>query len=144
MKKFVVLFFFTLVLLFLIFFRENQPTATINGHTFIIEIAKTTQAQEVGLAKYNSLPTNKGMYFPFPHPGMYQFWMKDMQFPIDIIFIQNDKITDIFSSVPSPEKGQTLLPTYGPSSPINAVLEINAGLSQKYGFKKGDKIKLTE
>lgn len=115
-----------------------KPTATISTHIFTIDIAKTPTQQEVGLAKYQNLPSGNGMYFPFAHSDYYAFWMKDMHFPIDIIFINNGKIVTIFSNVKPEKNYQDFI--YKPTAPSNAVLEINAGLSQKYGFKNGDPV----
>src|SRR5690348_7654007 len=125
-----------------LFVLAKSPTATIKNHTFILDVAKTAKQQEIGLAKYTSLPMNKAMYFPFDRDGYYSFWMKNMHFAIDIIYIRNSKIITIFSSVPAPTKNQIFLPIYQPVSPANAVLEINAGLAKKYGFTIGDKIYL--
>ncbi len=118
----------------------NQVKAEIHNHVFLVEIAKTPTEQEIGLAKYARLPLNDAMYFPFRQPGYYAFWMKNMKFPIDIIFIRNGKIVTIDSFVPAPVKNQQELPTYKPLVPADAVLEINAGLSKKYGFSRGDNV----
>jgi len=118
---------------------HTTPLAIINSHDFYLDVALTPQQKEIGLAKYTSLPDNKAMYFPFDHEDYYSFWMKGMHFPIDIIFLRNKKIVTIYSSVPTPSQGQTnSFPMYKPKSPADSVLEINAGLSEKYGFKEGD------
>jgi uncharacterized membrane protein (UPF0127 family) len=66
--------------------------------------------------------------------------MKNMKFPIDIIFIRDNKIVTIHQNVPAPKSPADNLPLYQPSEPADAVLEITAGLSQKNGFTKGDTI----
>lgn len=138
--------FFSIILLcvailFLIF-EHKSSAITINHHSFIVDIAKTEQEKEIGLAKYISLPEDHGMYFPFDHADYYTFWMKNMQFPIDIIFLDHNRIVAIFPSVASPKKGQKDLPTYQTPSLSDAVLEINAGLSKKYNFRIGDSVQL--
>lgn len=125
-------------LVFLVFFHTSGPTVTIHNHTFFIEFAKTPSQQEIGLSKYQTLPENKGMYFLFYHAYYYTFWMKGMHFPIDIIFINNRKIVTIYNNVRTEKDYQDFL--YKPTRPSNAVLEINAGLSKKYGFKVGDPV----
>lgn len=138
MKKLLLLFFIFIGCLILLFFITKKTSATIGNHTFSIEIAQTPTQQEVGLAKYQTLEINKGMYFPFNYPDFYTFWMKGMRFPIDIIFINNGKIVTIFSNVKPEKNYQDFI--YKPTAPSNAVLEINAGLSKKYGFKPGDAV----
>jgi uncharacterized membrane protein (UPF0127 family) len=68
--------------------------------------------------------------------------MKDMKFPLDMIWIYQDTIIDISQNVPVPTAGQNILtlPQFQPKSPVDKVLEIDAGLSAKYGFKIGDKV----
>lgn len=119
----------------------TQPSATINGHTFSVEIAKDDKTRERGLSDKPSLPQDWGMLFLFDKPSTYSFWMKEMHFPIDIIYINNDIIVHVFKNVPPPTSSKEELPVYTPDAPADKVLEINAGLSEKYGIKKGDKVK---
>ena len=149
MKK---IFLFSLILfaVFLVFSLSNyffyknpyKPNALVKNHFFKLEIAKTDQQKTTGLAKYNTIPQGFGMLFPFGKPGMYAFWMKNMKFPIDIIFIRDGKIVRIFSNVPPPKFPDSPLPIYKTDSLTDTVLEINAGLSEKYGFKNGDSVKI--
>jgi uncharacterized membrane protein (UPF0127 family) len=117
------------------------PSANINGHNFSLYLAKTSNEQEVGLAKFNKIGNDKGMLFIFNKPDYYSFWMKNMKFPIDIIFINQTKIVDIFQNVPAP-KNNNNLPTYTTGEKADKVLEINSGLSNKYKIKIGDTVKL--
>ena len=129
-----------ITLLIFIYLIPKTSVAEINGHTFSLYLAKTASEQEVGLAKYKSLAQNQGMLFLFGKSDYYSFWMKDMRFPIDIIFISNDKIVDIFPNVPIATS--EALPTYATSEKADKVLEINAGLSAKYNIKVGTLVKL--
>lgn len=114
---------------------------TINNHTFELKVAKSGQEKEIGLSETNSLPENQGMLFIFDKPDYYSFWMKNMKIPIDIIYINNDQIVSIENNA-QPAKNSDENPIiYTPTEPSDKVLEINAGLSEKYSFKKGDKVK---
>ena len=64
-----------------------------------------------------------------------------MKLPIDIIYINNDQIVTIQSNVLPPKEEESPI-VYIPTEPSDKVLEINAGLSEKYGFKKGDVVKI--
>lgn len=127
-----------LISLFLIFiYKKNQPGVIINGVHFRQEIAKTASEKEIGLSKYNKIEDNLAMVFPFYKSDYYSFWMRDMKFPIDIIYINKGKIVNIFTNVSPPSKNGNLK-IYRSTQPADTVVEINAGLSEKYKFKKGD------
>ena len=123
-----------------IIFAIKRPTITINTHVFNLYIAKAPNDKEVGLSKYNNLPQNYGMIFPFQTPALYPFWMKDMKFPIDILFIKDNTIVTIYNNIPNPKTKDENLMIYVPKSPANLVLEIQAGISKKYNFKEGDAV----
>src|SRR3989338_4166298 len=110
----------------------KDPTITINEQTFELIVAKSPEEKEIGLSETKSLPENKGMIFSFDDPGYYSFWMKNMKIPIDIIYINNDEITTVLKNLhphEDPEKSPII---YAPTEQSNMVLEINAGLSEKY------------
>jgi uncharacterized membrane protein (UPF0127 family) len=132
-----------LVFLHYIFPGKKTPQVVINNHTFNLEIAKTEKEQEIGLAKYKNIPQNFGMLFPFEKPNYHSFWMKNMKFPIDIIFIRDNKIIKIFNNVPAPKSNNEQLSIYTPDQFSDTVLEINAGLSDKYNFQKNESIVIT-
>lgn len=132
---------FVVILSILIYQNLTKPSATINGNSFELLFAKTEGDRQVGLSKYDKLDSGKGMLFLFEKPGYYRFWMKDMKFPIDIIFIKDDKILKIVDSA-KVIKENTPLTIYFTDKPIDKVLEINAGLSKKYNFKIGEKVEL--
>lgn len=121
---------------------KKSPTAKINNHEFKLQIAKTAKEKEIGLSKYESLSKDLGMLFSFEKADYYSFWMKQMKFPIDIIYIKDGKIVTIYRSVQSPKSENESLSIYKPKEPSNMILEINAGLSSKYKFKEGDKVSL--
>ncbi|MBP9719489.1 MAG: DUF192 domain-containing protein [Candidatus Levybacteria bacterium] len=118
----------------------NKATAMIKNQSYTIDVVKTPKEKQIGLSGKKSIPLNYGMYFPFEKADYYAFWMKDMKFPIDIIFIRENKIVTIHDSVPFATSDTNNLPLYQPDEPADAVLEITAGLSKKNGFIKGDTI----
>lgn len=114
---------------------------SINNTTFTAEIADTAKKQEIGLSEKTSLDSDKAMLFPFGKPYYYRFWMKNMKFPLDIIYIQNNKIVEIFEEVKPPtnnENPEILVP----KETADTVLEINAGLSKQNNIKTGDEVKI--
>jgi uncharacterized membrane protein (UPF0127 family) len=84
-----------------------------------------------------------GMLFIFPESRRHSFWMKDMRFNLDMIWIADGKVIEVTEGVPYPSPG-TLdknLPYYSPKQPVNMVLEVPAGMSATWGLQPGDEIK---
>ena len=117
---------------------------TIGSTTIALEIADTQSTRSKGLSDRSSLDQNSGMLFVFTETKKYQFWMKGMNFPIDILWIKDNVVVDILKNVPAPAKGtpDQELPLYEPITPINQVLEVNAGFVDAHGIKVGDSITL--
>jgi uncharacterized membrane protein (UPF0127 family) len=113
-----------------------SSTVTIKNQTIPVYLAQSETERQQGLSGRNSLPINQGMLFIFDKPDYYAFWMKDMKFPIDIVFINGSKVVSITENARPVPSGQ--LPTYQPTGPSDKALEINAGLSKKYNIKPGD------
>jgi len=150
LNKIIVLFVIILILFAAVvsfqFSAKNgkNPTSTliVNGNTFKVEIARTFAEQQLGLSGRNSLPQDQGMLFLFPKPDYYAFWMRNMKFSLDIIYINGDKVVTVIDSIQPPSTGVTNPPTVQPDQPSDKVLEINAGFSRKYNIKKGDTVKI--
>ncbi len=123
-------------------FTTKSPMIQIGDKTFTVEEAKTQAAWQQGLSGRKSMPADQGMLFIFPQADYQQFWMKQMLFPLDMVFINNDKIVTIHQNVPIPPANASLssLPIYASSAPANYVLELNAGTVKKDNIKVGDKV----
>lgn len=135
---FILLVFFVLIVIGLLqggLSIFKNPTAKINNQTFKLEVAKTEEEKQIGLSKHKKLSEDKGMIFIFDKPSYYSFWMKDMKFPIDILYINGDRIVTIYESQ---QVGSPIV--VSPSEPSDKVLEIKAGLAKKYKIKLGDKV----
>ena len=115
--------------------KDNPPVVFINGARIEVEIADSLSEKARGLSGMEGLGQNEGMFFVFDEPGYYSFWMKDMKFPIDIIWIANDKkIIDITKNA-SPGSYPSV---FKPASSARYVLELNAGFADKHEIKIGD------
>ncbi|MEK7092398.1 MAG: DUF192 domain-containing protein [Patescibacteria group bacterium] len=119
---------------------EKMPKATVNKQTFKLYLASDAKTTETGLSGRPNMPTDYGMLFEFEKAGYHTFWMKNMKFPIDILFIKENKIIGIFENVQPPTTAGDTLLLYKPEEPADKVLEINAGLSKKYNIKMGDTV----
>ncbi len=109
-----------------------------------IEIADTKEVRSKGLGYRESLATDSGMLFIHDNSQKYTYWMKGMEFAIDIMWIKGDTIMDIIPNVPPPIVGQTedTLERYSSTVDVDTVLETNAGFVAEKNIEKGDKIKI--
>jgi len=118
--------------------KLDEKVIYINNLSLTVEIADEPHEQVQGLSNRDSLDYNQGMLFIFTQPEKPGFWMKDMKFSIDIIWIdENSTITQITANV-SPD---TFPQTFLPASPIKYVLEVNAGWSKENNIKAGSKMR---
>jgi hypothetical protein len=84
-----------------------------------------------------NLAKNEGMLFVFNHPSQHVFWMKDMNFPIDMIWLDENLKIIYFQKNVLPESYPA---TFGPDQNSLYVLEVNAGFSDKHNLKIGDSL----
>jgi uncharacterized membrane protein (UPF0127 family) len=119
----------------------NTPL-TIGNKNLLVEIASTDQTRMQGLSGREPLTESQGMLFDFTNTTTRQpnFWMKDMKFNIDIIWIANNKIIGITPNVLAPSSNKEL-PLYSPPGDITHVLEVLAGWSNRNQIKVGDTVK---
>ncbi len=133
--------FLAIFIVFIIWFsRTNyQNQIIIDGHVFKVDIAETSYLRERGLSGRSSLLPDAGMFFVFNSPGRYGFWMKDMNFPIDVVWIdQNLKIIGFQKNL-IPETYPNI---FYPTQDVQYVLEISAGKSNEIGMRVGDSVKV--
>jgi uncharacterized membrane protein (UPF0127 family) len=120
---------------------QEQPKVkieTAKGEvSFQVEVAATPEKREVGLMYRRELPADHGMLFIFPAERVNSFWMKNTPIPLDMIFIGRERkiVGIVHETVPFSLDGRSV------SVPSQYVLEINGGLSRRYGFKAGDVVK---
>lgn len=107
--------------------------------TLFVEIADTPQKRSRGLSGRAFLPIASGMLFPFDHQLQPSFWMKDMQFSIDIIWIRGSMVIGVEKNLPLPGDEEALK-TYSPNQPIDYALEVNAGWAEKNNITIGTSI----
>lgn len=115
--------------------------ATLKDIPLTVELAETPSQWERGLSGRTSLEDGSGMLFLFPQYHVPIFWMKEMQFDLDMIWISGGKVVDITVDAPKPTSDK--LPTYSPRQAVNMVLEVPAGWATKNGITVGDTLNIT-
>lgn len=114
----------------------------IGEKNYQLEVAKTSEQLQKGLAKFDKIENNQGMLFIFDTPGRWSIWMKDMKFNIDIIFLdENKKVVTIFENVKF-ETHQNVYQyrKYQPDYDSKYVIELKEGEIKNNKIKLGDTI----
>lgn len=119
-------------------FTYNTGEVTIDSKTIKVQVADKIPQILQGLSGRQSLAVDQGMLFVFPKSGIYDFWMKEMRFTLDIIWISQDQIVDLWQNAPLPQ-GENI-PRYRPKEAAQYVLEVNAGVAVQNQWKIGDKV----
>ena len=99
-------------------------TVTVNNQIIAVEIADTPAERKQGLSGRASLPTGTGLLFIFNEQDYHSFWMKEMNFPIDILWLDDDfKIVDAWINAEPSSYPKTFIP----KNKTRYVLETNPG-----------------
>ncbi|HFC76877.1 MAG TPA: DUF192 domain-containing protein [Candidatus Moranbacteria bacterium] len=115
--------------------NKKDLTLEVGKCKFYIETAMTAKERRKGLSEREKICEHCGMFFQFSKIGRYGFWMKNMLFPIDLVWITNGKVVDLKEHF-SENSQETIFS----SVPMNQVLEINSGKIKECKIKIGDKI----
>lgn len=107
---------------------------SIGGRKYALYIADTEQRRLMGLSGINDMPFNQGMLFIFENPDTYGFWMKDMNFPLDFVYIKDSKVIELKENIAP----GTFPQIFYPLAPIDAVVEFHAGQIQQSDVHIGD------
>ena len=119
-------------------FRSNVEI-TFPGGKINAMVVDTKESREEGLSGRNGLSEGHGMLFDFGIPGKFGFWMKDMLFPIDMIWINSNGVIVNIVENALPEDYPA---TYINKAPASYVLEIGANKAREYGLFLGSKVNI--
>lgn len=126
-----------ILFLFFLLFPNNKKTIQINGVSIQVEIADTQEEQIKGLSLKESLGNREGMLFVFDKPNKYGIWMKDMNFSIDILWIDDDfNIVNIKQNA----KPESYPEIFRPETLITYVIEVSADFVKNNNISIGDKV----
>lgn len=119
---------------------QGTPIIKIGEHSILIEVADTDIERSQGLSGRESLLSNSGLLFVFEKPGVYGFWMKEMRFSIDIVWINEEwEVVGVHKEV----KPETYPNLFYPNAAVKYVLELNSGTASRVGIDTGRKLYLT-
>ena|SRR3989338_328158 len=144
------IFFILVVVVFLVagfFLIKNNSSKNVEvnqihfvkiaGKILKVDLALTSEEQERGLSGRNELKEDEGMLFVFDYINKHPFWMKDMNFAIDIIWIGGDLRVVYIKKNAQPESYPE---TFLPKQDAKYVLEVWASFSEKNNLRVGDEV----
>ncbi|MEL6385117.1 MAG: DUF192 domain-containing protein [Cyanobacteria bacterium J06626_18] len=112
--------------------------AVIDGRTIELEVARTAEEQATGLMFREELPAYRGMLFELPRPRSQILWTKDVNFPIDAVFLRDGRVQVVIAELmPCPNEP---CPVYGSSEPVDQVLELRGGRAAELGLVPGKRV----
>ena len=118
-----------------------RAKVSIEGFELSAEIPVTGELMSKGLSVRNQLRENESMLFVFEEPSRYAFWVKDMKFPIDIIWLDSYGIIVHMEENLMPCPLVLICPSYAPDADSQYVLETTAGFAQRHNISLGTNIK---
>lgn len=108
----------------------HQVRIVLGDTSVTADIADTEALREQGLSGREPLTDEQGMLFVFPTDGTHSFWMKDMKFAIDMIWLSSEKRVVYIAANATPESFPA---SFTPTSPARYVLEVPAGWAARHG-----------
>jgi uncharacterized membrane protein (UPF0127 family) len=116
---------------------ETLKIVGSHGSThFTVEIADTPDAQQIGLMYRTEMHQNHGMLFVFNDMAHRSFWMKNTYLPLDLIYIDDNKVIKHIHKNAVPESLSAIPSLY----PVQYVFEINAGAADQFNIQIGDRV----
>ncbi len=120
----------------------RRPVVVLDERVHVaVDVVETPMLRARGLSGRPGLAPEEGMLFLFETARIQSFWMKDMRFPIDILWIRDGRIVGISPNVPVP-RTPTELPQYPSPVPCDVVLEVRAGAAHRWGLLLGDAVRI--
>lgn len=119
--------------------QAKEPYLVVEGNKIFIEVADSPEEITQGLSGRESLAKDRGMLFLFPQSGNYPFWMKEMKFNLDFVFIKGQTVVDLVENVPFPKEGEPI-EVVNTKVEFDKVLELNQGRVKEIGIKVGSQV----
>ena len=121
------------------FSYAHATVITPKGVSIPVEVSDNPEKRSLGLGKRDKLEKDWGMLFVFEKRIPHSFWMKNMRFPIDIVWLDNQRIVELAENVPPPQEGESPK-VMEPLLPSNFVLELESGRARALGLNVGQKL----
>lgn len=119
--------------------EQQDGLVIIRGETFAVEIADEEQEQVQGLSGRDGLCQRCGMLFVYTKAAPRTFWMKEMNFSLDFVWIREGKIVELTQNVPPPSVNEPPA-IVNPRELSDTVLEVPAGTIARLGWQVSDRV----
>lgn len=130
-----VLLLVALVVSFVVANFKPSTELRIGNGIYHVWVADDEPERVKGLSGVKQLDANGGLLMKFDADGTWGIWMKDMEIPLDIVWLNSDKEVVYIVKNASPETSTNVV--YSPKEPARYVLELPVGSVEKAGIKKG-------
>jgi uncharacterized membrane protein (UPF0127 family) len=117
----------------------SKRSVVVGETAIIVDIADEPDERERGLSNREDLPEGTGILFIFEEKDLHGFWMKDMNFSIDILWFNEFGELVYYVKNVNPDTYPVI---FTPDEPAKYVIEVPAGFIKEEGIKMGDKIDL--
>ncbi|HEY9603893.1 MAG TPA: DUF192 domain-containing protein [Allocoleopsis sp.] len=115
-------------------YPRSATIVTSSGATIAtVEVQVSPEGQVKGLSGRTQLEPGSGMLFPVQPAKLVQVWMKDMKFPLDIVFVKDGKVIQTVENAPPCKTVASTCPVYNSVSPVDTVIELHPESSIKPG-----------
>ena len=115
----------------------------IGDTVYLVDLAVTPAERQRGLSGRPSLDEATGMLFVYDEDASRTFWMPDMHFPLDMVWIRSDcVVAGVTADVPNPplDTPRDRLPLYPSAGLVRFVLELNAGQAAQHDIQPGSTV----
>jgi len=141
---FLAIFFVAFVVLQFWQYRLSVEKVFLKGEILNVWVPKTLRQMYKGLGGKKNLEENQGMLFVFGFPDRHGIVMRDMNFPIDIVWLDRGEVVDYAPGVETEDVPEAQLKVYQPRIDSTMVLELPAGWALAHELKIGDRMSLVE
>lgn len=117
----------------------SEERITIGFSLLTVEVADTRRAQAHGLSDRDSLEEGRGMLFRFSDAAVRNFWMKDMLFPLDAIWVRDAVVVGFEEHIPISLEGTDVV-RFSSVVPADTVIEVPSGWIARHGVHIGDRV----
>jgi len=116
--------------------QQDESLLRLDGQSYHITVMRTDAQLQKGLSGTKSLPQGEAMLFDFPSDSQWGMWMKDMNYPIDMVWLNDSR--EVVYTVKNAQPSSYPKTIFKPSVPARYVIELPSGTIEKTGIKNGD------
>ena len=116
--------------------NDQQQSIRLHGHSYHMSVMRTSDELQRGLSGTESLAADHAMLFVFPRDDKWSIWMKDMNYPIDIIWLDGDR--NVVYLVKNAQPSSYPDTQFKPDQNARYVIELPSGTIEQTGITIGD------